>query len=309
MSDNAEPIYMFRMRPMEAVVLPWILRWLGPMKGDFFFGKLSGNDYPPRPLIHGLKLTAKTTRYLEASLLATTEFGGVGRPLTIDAVLRSFFSTKSSDAYSPSNSPGKRTIGADFSYAFPHLRDVLQFYANGLLPEDNPTNVDNSKSPLYIWQRLAIRTGIYLPRLPRLPKLDFRAESAYTDPPTARSVGGQYIYFNDFYRDLDTDKGNLIGDWVGREGMGFQGWSTYWLSPKNSLQFAYRHAKVDPDFIPAGETINDGSVKVSWQLRPKWNVSAFVQYEKWLAPILARAAQTDWTSSVQVQLTPHSWGR
>jgi hypothetical protein len=142
-----------------------------------------------------------------------------------------------------------------------------------------------------------------------LPKLDFRAESAYTDPPTARSVGGQYIYFNDFYRDLDTDKGNLIGDWVGREGMGFQGWSTYWLSPKNSLQFAYRHAKVDPDFIPAGETINDGSVKVSWQLRPKWNVSAFVQYEKWLAPILARAAQTDWTSSVQVQLTPHSWGR
>ena len=41
----------------------------------------------------------ETTHYLEASLLAMTEFGGVGRPLTLDAILHSFFSTKSSDAY------------------------------------------------------------------------------------------------------------------------------------------------------------------------------------------------------------------
>ena len=59
LSDNAEPMYMFRMRPMEAVELPSILHWLGPMKGDFFFAKLSGNEYPARPMIHGLKLTGE----------------------------------------------------------------------------------------------------------------------------------------------------------------------------------------------------------------------------------------------------------
>ena len=42
-SDNAEPIYMFRVRPMESIELPWIFRWLGPMQGDFFFGELAGN--------------------------------------------------------------------------------------------------------------------------------------------------------------------------------------------------------------------------------------------------------------------------
>jgi len=309
MSDNAEPMYMFRARPMQSIELPWILRWLGPMKGDFFFGKLAGNEYPARPLIHGLKLTAKPTRNFEASLIATTELGGVGRPLTLDAIFNSFFSTKSSDLYSPSRSPGKRTIGADFSYAVPHLRDRLQFYANGLLPEDNPTNLDMSTSPIYIWQRLAIRSGIYIPRLPRLPKVDFRVESVYTDPPTDRSRYGQYVYYNNFYRDLYTNAGNLIGDWVGREGIGFQGWSTYWFSPQKSIQFAYRHAKVASDFIPGGETINDASVKVNWQLRPEWSLSASLQIEKWLAPILSPAAQANATSAVEIQFTPHGWGR
>ncbi len=301
MSDNAEPMYMFRARPMESLKLPWILGWFGPIKGDFFFGKLSGNEYPARPLIHGLKLTAKPTHAFEASLMATSELGGVGRPLTLGAIFNSFFSTTSSDSYTASRSPGKRTIGAELAYDFPGL----QFYANGLLPEDNPTNLDMNKSFLYLWQRLAIRTGIYLPRLPYLPKLDFRVESVYTDPPTARSQFGQYIYFNNFYRDLFTNKGNLIGDWVGREGMGFQGWTTYWVSPRNSIQFAYRHAKVASDFIPGGETLNDGTLKANWQLRSELSLSASIQYEKWWAPILAPAARTNVTSAVEIQFTPH----
>src|SRR3984957_4156897 len=157
LSDNAEPMYMFRARPIESFELPWIFRWLGPMKTDFFFGKLSGNDFPPRPLIHGIKITAKRTRNLEASFIYTTELGGVGRALTSAAIINSFISIKSSDLYPPSRNPGNRTIGADFSYSPPHVRDWIQFYANGLLPEDNPTTVDNSQSPIYIWERLAIR--------------------------------------------------------------------------------------------------------------------------------------------------------
>ena len=300
---------MFRARPMEAVVLPSILRWLGPMKGDFFFAKLSGNEYPARPLIHGLKLTAKRTRYLEASLLATSELGGVGRPLTLGAIFNSFFSTKSSDLYSVSRSPGKRTIGSDFTYAIPHLRDRLQIYANGLLPEDNPTNLDTSTSQIYIWQRLAIRSGFYLSRLPHLPKLDLRFESVYTDPPTDRSRYGQYIYYNNFYRDLDTSKKNLIGDWVGRQGIGYQAWSRYWFRAKNSIQFSYRHAAVDRNFIPGGETLNDASVQASWQLRPDLSLSASFQYERWLAPILAPTVRSNATSAVEIRFTPRRWGR
>ena len=104
-SDNAEPMYMFRVKPIEPFLLPWIFRWLGPMKSDLFIGKLSGNEFPPRPFVHGLKITAQWTRNLEVSLLATSEFGGVGRPLTLDAIFNSFFSTHSSDSYAPSRTP------------------------------------------------------------------------------------------------------------------------------------------------------------------------------------------------------------
>src|SRR5260370_696935 len=66
-SDNAEPIYMARVSRMAPFELPWILRFFGPMKWDLFFGKLSGNQYPTRPLIHGETLGSKPTKNLEIS--------------------------------------------------------------------------------------------------------------------------------------------------------------------------------------------------------------------------------------------------
>jgi hypothetical protein len=89
--------------------------------------------------------------------------------------------------------------------------------------------------------------------------------------------------------------------------MGFQGWSTYWFTSRNRIQLAYRHAKVEPDFIPGGETINDGSVKVNWQLRDDLTALVAVQYEKWRTPILASTAQTNWASSLDVTFWPRAW--
>ena len=308
-SDNAEPIYMFRASRPVPFELPWIFRRLGPMKLDLFFGKLSGNEFPARPLIHGEKISFKPTPNWEIGVERTSEFGGVGRALTLGAIWESYVATKTSFDYPTSRNPGKRTIGFDFSYRVPHLRDWLLLYADGLLPESNPFNVDSSPNTIYVPARTAVRPGIYMPRLPRLPKLDFRVEAVYTDAPTPRSIRGDYVYWDAFYRDLYTNKNNLIGDWVGREGMGFQAWINYWFTPRSSLQFGYRNAKVAKDFIPGGETLNDGSVKVNWWVRRDLSLSGSVQYEKWLAPILAPTAQTNWTSTVEVTFRPQSWGR
>jgi hypothetical protein len=306
-SDNAEPIYMFRASRVAPFQLPWIFSKLGPMKLDMFFGKLSGNKFPARPLIHGNKVSFKPTPNLELGITATTEFGGVGRALTPLAVLRSYFSVSSSDTYPANANPGKRTAGFDFSYRVPHARNWLTLYTDSLLPADNPTNLDMSKSPVYQFHRLAVRPGIYMPRVPRVPKMELRFEAVYTNPPTPRSRGGLYVYWNDFYHDLDTNKNNLIGDWIGREAMGFQGWSTYHFGRRDSLQFAYRNAKVSKDFIPNGETVNDGSVKLEWWLGNSVSLTGSVQYEKWLAPVLAPGPQTNWTSTFGFMIYPHSW--
>jgi hypothetical protein len=300
-SDNADPMYMFRASRVTPLVLPWVSRWLGPVNFDFFIGKLSGHSYPPRPLIHGEKISIKPTPNLELGFSRTAVFGGVGRPLTLAAFWNTYTSLGSSTFYQASDNPGKRTGAFDVTYRVPLLRNWLTVYLDSISDDD--------VSPLRNAIRSGINPGFYLPRLPGLRKLDFRAEAVNTAVPPygGRPNDGHYIYFDSFYHDLYTNKGNIIGSWIGREGMGFQAWSTYWFSPRNSLEFGYRHAKIAKTFIPDGGTYNDGSLQLSWWAHNDLNVSTFVQYEHWTIPLLAPVPQTNWTASVQVAYWPRSW--
>jgi Capsule assembly protein Wzi/PAP2 superfamily len=299
-SDNAEPIYMFRASRVAPFVLPWIFHWLGPIKTDFFVGKLSGNDYPPRPMVHGEVITLKPTPNLELGFSRTAEFGGVGRAITPAALFNSYFDFfHSSVLYGSNDNPGKRYGGFYFNYRLPFVRDWLSIYSDSI-SDDDP-------SPLASPRRAGIDTGIYLTHFPKIQKLDLRVESTNTNS-VSSSRNGQYIYYDGFYRDMYTNKGNLLGSWIGREGTGIQAWSNYWFNARSSLQVGYRHAKVAPDFIPQGETINDEWIKANWWMRGVLNVSASVQHETWLAPVLASTRQTNWTSSVGISFQPHSLG-
>jgi Capsule assembly protein Wzi len=297
-SDNAEPIYMFRASRVVPFTLPWIFRHLGAIKIDAFMGQLAGNEFPPRPLLHGEMLSFKPTRNLELTFSRLAEMGGVGRAITPAAIWNSYFSTNESNFYSSNDNPGKRTAGFGFSYRLPFVRDWLTIYTDSISPDD--------VSPISAPRRAAVNPGIYLSHFPIVPKLDFRVEGVNTNTPSS-SDNGQFVYWDRFYHDLSTDKNNIIGSWIGREGQGIQAQSTYWFSPRNTLQFGYRHAKVASDFVPGGETINDGTVKLDWWMRRDLSLSAFVQYEKWRAPILAPIPQTNWTSSVQLTFWPRSW--
>jgi membrane-associated phospholipid phosphatase len=306
-SNNAEPIYMFRATQMSSFKLPWIFGYLGPMKLDFFFGKLSGNQFPARPLIHGEKISFKPTPNLELGFARTSEFGGEGRPMTLGAIWHSYVSYSTSVNYGENENPGKRTGGFELNYKVPFVRDWLTIYADSLTSDD-PNPIDAPR-------RAALNAGLYMPRLPGLPKLDLHFESVYTDTPTgnggffSQKQGGQYVYWELFYHDLYTNKNNLIGNWIGRDGSGYQGWTTYRFNARNSLQFGFRHAKVDGQFIPGGETVNDGYFNLNLQIRQDWSVSTGLQYERWVAPLLAPTPQTNWTSSVGITYWPKAWSK
>src|SRR5713226_749092 len=269
----------------------------GPGKFDVFFGQLAGNEFPPRPLIHGEKISFKPTPNLELGFSRTVEMGGVGRPLTLRALWNSYTSVTSSKNETPASDPGKRTGGFDFSYRVPFVRNWVTVYADSL--------ADDDPSPLAAPQRAGINSGIYFPRIPGAPKLELRVEAVYTDAPTPVSFRGQYIYFDTFYHDLYTNKKNIIGSWIGREGQGLQAWSKYSFNARNSLQFGYRHAKVSSDFIPGGGTLNDASVQADFLAGRELGLSSRVQYEHWNYPILAPQPQTNISVSVQMTYWPH----
>jgi hypothetical protein len=305
MSDNAAPIYMFRATREAPFEIPWVSRLLGPMKIDAFFGKLSGNQFPPRPLLHGEKFSFKPSPNLEFGFSRTAEFGGVGRPITLESIWESYTSFKNSYNFT-GVSPGKRTSSFDMYYRIPYMRDWLTIYTDSIAT-DNVT-------PFADLPRGGFAPGIYLTRFPKVSKLDLRLEAAYTDTPKVwtlprvpLSAHGQYIYWDMYYRDLYTNNGFLIGSPVGREGHSYQAWTTYHVSSLHSIQFGYRHTTEAPDFIPAGGNINDASVKVNWWVHGNIDTTAVLQYETWNYPLLAAKPQTNWTSSVGVTFYPEGW--
>jgi Capsule assembly protein Wzi/PAP2 superfamily len=296
-SDNAEPIYMFRASRIAPFTLPWIFgRLLGPMKLDAFFGKLSGNQFPPRPLIHAEKVSFKPTKNLEFGFTRMAEFGGVGRALTPAAVFNSYFSLRNSIYYASNANPGKRTGGVDISYRLPLMRDWVSIYTDAISADDI--------SPLSAPRRSAINPGFHVVRFPKIPRLDLRVETVNSNSPSS-THGGHLFYWDFGYHDLSTNKSNLIASWIGRDGTGIQAWSTYHFGARNELQFGYRHAKISGDFLTGGETINDGSAQVNWWLEKNFNFSFGVQYEKWFAPALASTPQTNWTYSAGFTYWPH----
>ena len=316
-SDNAQPLRMFRVNRVTPFTLPSIFGLLGPMRVEAFIGQYSGYEFlntpsglvgqydeslNPQPIVHGERISFKPTSNFEIGLSRTTDYGGPGYPLTLHSFLRSVFSTGNALAGNPKK-PGARRSGMDFSYRIPGLRDGMTFYAEGLAEHDEIT-------PLLGPDVAAWLAGIYIPRLPRIPKLDLRLEGGYTDPP----YGGGDVAHGAFYWDGGwitgfQNAGHLMGSWIGRQGQGAQAWTTYWFSPRNKLQFGFRHQKVSQQFIPNGGTLADANVRAEFWPRSNFSLSASVQYEMWNFPVIASAKQSNVTSSVQLSFWPKGLSR
>lgn len=295
LSDNAEPVEMVRISRAFPEKLPGPLSWLGPIRSEFFFGKLEGHQFPPRPFIHGQKLSFKPTPNLELGFSRTVIFAGLPQPLTWGTFFKSFYSTASGSP-DPRTKPGDRRGGLDFSYRVPGLRKWLVIYSDSL--------VDDDLSPLAAPSRAAMNPGIYLPQIPGLPKLDLRVEAVYTDTPGGLSLKGQFIYWEIIYRDSHTNDGNLMGNWIGREGRGVQAWSTYWLSPRSRIQVAYRNGRVTKDFLQGG-SYQDFGTSADLLVRPDLSLEASWQYERWDFPLLSPNDNSNFTASVQLVFWPH----
>jgi hypothetical protein len=308
-STNSEPVNMFRISNLQPFSLPGIFHFLGPVQTEFFVGQLHGQQYiltangivgpssfNPQPFIHGQKLSFKPTPNLEFGFSRTVIFSGVGHPFTFGSFARSFFNVSSGAALDVRTDAGDRRSGFDFSYRLPHLRDWLTLYTDSFCEDD--------VSPLAAPHRCAWSPGLYLAKFPAIPKLDFRAEGVYTNVPGFQAIGVNYQ--NVIYRSGYTNDGDLIGNWIGRQGIGAQIWSTYWLTPQTKIQAGYRRQRVDPDFLKGGK-LDDFSITTDLMLRPDLALSGTAQYENWNFPLLAATTKSNLSLSMMLTFRP-KWG-
>jgi hypothetical protein len=298
-SDNAEDIYSFRINRVEPLHIPLLSDLLGPVRYDFFVGSLKGHTFPNDPWIHSEMFAFRPTKNFEFGFQRSIIWGGAGHePVTLHTFLQSFFSfsdTTATEKYSAKD-PGARYSAFNFSYRLPFLRRYVTLYTDSICHDD--------VTPISAPRRAAYRPGIYLSHIPGLEKLDFRAEAASTDTSTLRSLNGQFNYYEIVQRQGYTNKGFIMGDWIGREAKGGQAWLTWHLSPNEWVQLEYLNKKTPKDFIPGGTTQNQFTVDVVKRLRKDIELNAWLQYERWKAPIYKTGQQNDTVVAVQIKFFP-----
>jgi membrane-associated phospholipid phosphatase len=314
-SNNAAPIEMLEINRVTPFRLPSILDRLGPVRVQFFLGRLTGQNWvfsaltgftgswtqplDDQPFIDGGKISLKPTSNFEMGMGITTVFAGAGIPMTLHKFGQSILPVGSVTTPGAPDDPGDRRGGFDFTYRIPKLRNWLTLYGDAF--------TDDEISPWRRWDKAAVTSGIYMPRIPKIPKLDFRAEGIYTDPPGIRpGLPHGFFYWNDRFVSGYTNAGNLIGSWIGRQGQGANAWATYWFTPKDNLQFSFRHEKVSREFVPNGGTITDAGARASVWLNSTLSVSGSVQYETWDFPIISATRRTDVATSIEVTFWPGS---
>jgi hypothetical protein len=309
-SDNAEPVNMFRINRVTPLKLPSILGWLGPMRTEFFLGQFTGHElvFSPlglvgqfgqslnrQPFVHGQKVNFKPTRNFEFGVSRTTVYGGPGYPFTWHTFSRSLLSGGNTVAGNP-DKPGDRRSGVDFSYRLPGLRDWLTFYGDGF--------TEDQYSPIGYADRSIWHAGLFLSQVPGVRKLDLRVEGVYSDNPLGGNLFPGYFYFNSTWKDGYTNNGYLLGSWIGRAGQGAQGWTNYWFNARNRLQFNFRHQKISQGFLPGGGSLTDAGVRGDYWLRSNLSVSASVQYERWLIPVIQPNGSTNVSATVEILFQP-----
>lgn len=312
MGNNAAPFPMVKIDDVVPHDIPGLSKILGPARFEFFVGQLSGQHweycsapscqsvpgYPgivgpnisPQPFIHGEKISFQPTPNVEFGMGITAMFGGPGLPVTFGNFFRTYFAHSSTAV----NNPGKRISAADLTFRVPRLENWLTIYLDSLVVDEI--------SPIGS-TRANVNPGIYLPQIPKVPKLEMRAEGI-NESRTTEFVPG-FVYFDQRrFRDGYTNDGLLMGTPFGRVGRGGEGWLTYWLTPRNKIQINYRLQDASAKLIGGGRLVDYGATS-EFMLGHDMSISGLFQYEQWRFPVLNAMRQDDETLSLQLTFYPH----
>jgi membrane-associated phospholipid phosphatase len=312
-SSNAGSLNkMFSIDRVTPFRLPWWFGYLGDIRISFFIGQASGHEFvsnftnagstqqetigeygrnlSPQPFLTGGKISFKFTPNFEVSLGKTTLYGGPGNPLTPTTFIKSTLGL-----HVNGDVLGDGRSSMDFSYRIPGLRDWVTFYGDAFSEDE--------VSPLLFMRKSAFQGGLYFPKLPKLSKLDLRVDGGTTSPVDWAPCNGCF-YWNLQYVNGYTNNGVPIGTWLGRAAQGEQLRSTYWISPRKKIGMEFRHRKIDRLFLPQGGTQNDVGVNADFFLKPGFQFSTIVQYERWLIPLLATHPESNFSVSFQFAFWP-----
>lgn len=254
LSNNAQPLDMLRITNPSPLRLPWIFKYLGPLRFDVFWSQLEGDRVVPDPYFSGVRLNFKPLSWLEIGGGRTTIFGGEGRP---DVGLSEFLTILTGKNLSGREDTSNQLAGIDARVTLPFLWQA-EFYSE-LAGED--------EAGAFI-SKHALLAGLFLPRIEPSGRLALRIE--YTD--LAFNGAGPVWYRHSQYRSGYTYQGRLLGHHQGGDSRGlfFQLSGMFPGRISATLDLDYQERGLSQ---PHTETHLQPALNLSWQASEGWRLS------------------------------------
>ena len=300
LSNNAAPFPMLRVTPERPFEVPGLSRILGPFSVEQIFGRLDGFPGSSQPWIYGQKISFKPFPSLEFAYGRTTLVGGTGHPLTSSSFFESLLGRVNK---SQKSVPGDSRTAIEWTWRPIWLRDWFSFYGE--------LENDDDLIPFQNLTKSVIRPGVYVPRLPLLPKWDLHFEWTSSTTPGRASFQnhGDLNYWNLDYPSGYTNNGNLMGNTVGREGVTLQAWTRFWISPRQTLDLSWKQSRVLSDYIPAGGKWQDYQASYSRTVSSGFFLKTIFQVEHISSfPLLFSGSRNNVVASVEIGFLPQ-WAR
>ncbi len=206
LSNNALGLDMVRLQTANQVTLPWVLRYLGPMKFVWFFGQFEKEREFPRTKLMGVRVNLVPAAWLELGFARTFMFGGDGRPeppVYKWPVLLVHTSDRNDSEFS-----GNNLFQADVSVRLANVGKYVPITRDAELYVDVGVD-DTCCETAFIPLKPGVTAGVYLPNLFQSPDTTFRIEY---------SNSSSFNFRHGTYTDGYIRKGHVLSHFEGTAG-------------------------------------------------------------------------------------------
>jgi hypothetical protein len=261
MSNNAEPLTMLKVANAQPILLPWLFRRLGPLRGTLFVSELEKGRNKSEARLSGLRLNFKPLPDLEMGLSRTMMFGGKEHASThMSDYLRILW---------PGNKKKENHMaGFDLSYRARLPRAVP---AESVKLYGEYTEEDSKQ-----WRPLL---GAQINDILKTGRTDLRIEYAKT------FVGGSpgAFYSHPVFGSGYTYDGRIMGHHIGSDARDLFLRLTHYLTPNLVLGLEYDKQTYiyQSTGVRSRSEVDQYGVDIRWFTKRNWEIRAAYRHEEY----------------------------
>lgn len=267
MSNNARPLTMVKVTNPQPMQLPWVLRYLGPARTQWFLSELEEDRHVPNAKLSGVRLNFKPLPLWEVGLSRVFMFGGQGMSrvgLRDYAKLLLATSNQEEDNQIAGFDTSVLLPLADMPYCGELPLRSVKLYVDGA-GEDEAGGLPSNWG--WLW-------GMQLNDILKTGRTDLRVEYADNHHHKKPNV----FYTHSIYRSGYTHKGRVMGHFMGTDSRAAFVQLSHYLTDDLIVNVSYDRLthNLSGDIRPSVDIFQCDLTTFAW---PDWHIGAGYRYE------------------------------